>query len=63
MRYQIYERGLLQSVKGAMGYGAYDSADDMAEAKRILQDILDFGVDAFIYDSETGTVIDYWSLA
>lgn len=57
-RYVVYERGLLRPCTGAIGAGpACGSSDDLGEALGMLDVVLEFGLQGFVYDSEEGTVL------
>ncbi len=58
-RYVVYERGLLRPCAAALEGGpSCGSSDDLAEALGMLDVVLEFGLQGFVYDSERIEVID-----
>lgn len=58
-RYVVYERGLLRPCAGAIGAGpTCGSSDDLGEALGMLDVVLEFDLQGFVYDSEEGAVLD-----
>lgn len=58
-RYVVYERGLLRPCAGAIGAGpSCGSSDDLGEALGMLDVVLEFGLQGFVYDAERRAVLD-----
>lgn len=58
-RYKVYERSLLQSFKGAQSsMPPYFETNSLKEANATAIDILEFGLNAFVLDTETGLCTD-----
>lgn len=57
-RYVVCERGLLRSCAAALEGGpSCGSSDDLGEALGMLDVVLEFGLQGFVYDSEEGVVL------
>ena len=57
-RYVVCERGLLRPCAAALeGGSTCGSSDDLAEALGMLDVVLEFGLQGFVYDSEEGVVL------
>lgn len=58
-RYVVYERGLLRPCAGEIGAGpSCGSSDDLGEALGMLDVVLEFGLQGFVYDSLENAVLD-----
>lgn len=58
-RYVVCERGLLRPCAAALeGGSTCGSSDDLAEALGMLDVVLEFGLQGFVYDLEEGAVLD-----
>lgn len=58
-RYVVYERGLLRPCAAALGGGpSCGSSDDLGEALGMLDVVLEFGLQGFVYDAERRAVLD-----
>ena len=55
----VYERGLLRPCTGALEGGpTCGSSDDLGEALGMLDVVLEFGLQGFVYDAERRAVLD-----
>ena len=55
----VYERGLLRPCAGAIGAGpSCGSSDDLGEALGMLDVVLEFGLQGFVYNAERNEVLD-----
>lgn len=58
-RYVVYERGLLRPCAAALEGGpTCGSSDDLGEALGMLDVVLEFGLQGFVYDAERNEVLD-----
>lgn len=58
-RYVVCERGLLRSCATALEGGpSCGSSDDLGEALGMLDVVLEFGLQGFVYDAERRAVLD-----
>lgn len=58
-RYVVYERGLLRPCAAALEGGpSCGSTDDLDEALGMLDVVLEFGLQGFVYDSLGNAVLD-----
>lgn len=58
-RYVVYERGLLRPCGAALEGGpSCGSSDDLGEALGMLDVVLEFGLQGFVYDAERCAVLD-----
>lgn len=58
-RYVVYERGLLRPCAAALEGGpSCGSSEDLGEALGMLDVVLEFGLQGFVYDAERRAVLD-----
>lgn len=58
-RYVVYERGLLRPCAAALEGGpTCGSSDDLGGALGMLDVVLEFGLQGFVYDAERNEVLD-----
>lgn len=53
MRYQLYERGLLKSARGAMQSSPLMQSDNLTETVEALWELYEWGLTGFVLDTKT----------
>ena len=54
MRYQVFERGLLKSARGATERGPLMQSNNLTETVEALWELYEWGLTGFVLDTKTG---------
>lgn len=54
MRYQLYERGLLRSARGATKHKPLMQSDNLTDAVEALWELYEWDLAGFVLDTKTG---------